>query len=317
MQSKLSKDIISTLCYYDALNYPVTFFEIWKYLTKGMTRDTEGHDGREKFSVNLFDIARELESEELREIVGSRQGFYFLQGREYLVSERIRKNKISFLKLRKLRRIIEILKFIPFVRMILVTGRLSMKTATSKSDWDLLVVLEKGRIWTGRTLVTALVHLIGKRRYGKKVKDRVCLNHFVTTGSLEILDKNLFSANEYMFSIPIFDSKEYYQKFQLKNYWIQKMKPNYYINELGCVKDIKDSNFSRFFRNTFERLVSFQFLENFLRRIETKKIQSNPKTNMKGSFIEASDKALIFLPKPQGPVIFEKYHQTLEEIRIN
>jgi hypothetical protein len=312
MKDKLTNDIVNTLCYYDALNYPVTSFEIWKYLTRSI--DRENDDG--KIFIELEEVIKKLESNEIKNVTDNHSGFYVLKGRKELVEKRIQKNKISSLKVKRLRGVARVLRLVPFVRMILVTGKLSMKNATLKSDWDLLVVLEKGRIWTGRTLVTGLVHLMGKRRYGKKVRNRVCLNHFVTTGSLEILDKNLFSANEYMFAVPLFDSGDLFEKFQLKNYWIREMKMNYYINELGHLRSVRETRLSKRVRSVLEKLCSFDFLEGLLRRVEKKKIENNPKTKMKGSFIEASDSALIFLPKPQGPVIFEKYYQTLEKIKV-
>ncbi|MDH4330437.1 MAG: hypothetical protein OEV93_02700 [Candidatus Moranbacteria bacterium] len=320
MKNKLSRDIINTLCYYDALNYPLTSFEIWKFLTKSIDRESESfgnNDEKEKLFVELIDVINGLDDDELKRTIESKQGFYFLRGREELVSHRIRKNKTSSLKIKKLRNVIKILKFVPFVRMILVTGKLSMKNATVKSDWDLLVVLEKGKIWTGRTLVTAVVHFLGKRRYGKKIKDRVCLNHFITTKSLEICDKNLFSANEYMCAISIFDSKKYYEEFQLRNHWISQVKTNFYVNEMKHIRFVFDTELSKKAREIFEKFFDFDWLENFLRKIEKQKIENNPKTKMKGSFIDATDKALIFLPSPQGPRIFEKYHKKLEKIRIN
>ena len=39
-----------------------------------------------------------------------------------------------------------VLRFVPFVRMIGVTGGLAMKNANAKSDWDLLLVIKYGKI---------------------------------------------------------------------------------------------------------------------------------------------------------------------------
>ncbi|MFC1608804.1 hypothetical protein ACFL2R_02475 [Patescibacteria group bacterium] len=318
MNSHLSKSIVSTICYYSALNYPLTAFEIWKFMIDRQDSCSMNFgDEFEKKDYSLFDVMSELEnSNELWRLIGNSSGYYFLKGEECLVEERIRNDKISNIKLKRLRRVVQLLRVVPFVRMILVTGRLSMKNAEQESDWDLLVVLRDRRIWIGRTLVTLLTHFIGKRRYGRKIKDRVCLNYFLTTNSLEITDKNIFSSSEYMFCVPMFDTDGYYERFQLKNHWIKNIRMNYYISETSNLRRICDSNFSISVRKYLEKLFDLDGLESFLRKIEKKKIENNPKTKMESSFIEATDDALIFLPKPQGPLVFDKYQEKLERAMI-
>ncbi|MFZ2984899.1 MAG: hypothetical protein WA054_03845, partial [Candidatus Moraniibacteriota bacterium] len=52
-------------------------------------------------------------------------------------------------------------------------------------------------------------------------------------------------------------------------------------------------------------------LEKWLAAWQTEKIRRNPKTSLEGSLIEAHDQALIFLPSPRGPQVFEKYKERL------
>jgi hypothetical protein len=345
MLSPLSNNILSTLCYYDCLNYPLTAFEIWKYLIKNQKSIPPRRDKNQKYlneneSCPLADVIGELESKELKCFIEEYRSFYFIKGRKVLVGKRINKNKISVSKIKKLQRIIRILKFVPFVRLVAATGTLSMKNAGRGSDWDLLIAFKKGRIWTGRALVTIVIHLIGKRRHGRKVNDRVCLNYFITTESLEIKIKDLFSANEYYFLFPLFDSGIYphtiykcdskllrkfsvgngvgvYQKFQLRNSWIRDFKPNYQLSEAISPKTFRDTKISRLVRNIGEKILSFELLENYLRKLEKFKIERNPKTRKKGGLIEASDDALIFLPEPQGPMIYERFRMKLEELALD
>jgi len=132
----LNKNILATVCYYDVLNYPLTSFEIWKYLMKSGEQNESDH------KRDLADILEKLESGAPANFIEKFQGFYFLKGRRELVEGRISHGKISAVKIKKLRRIVWFLKFIPFVRMIGITGRLAMKNAREKSDWDLLIVLK-------------------------------------------------------------------------------------------------------------------------------------------------------------------------------
>jgi hypothetical protein len=324
MLNNAEKQIIATVAYYDEMDYPLTSFEIWKSFTnyESITNiRIDVKNGLQQEKLGLSETIKLLESEELRKYVENYNGFYFLKGRKELVEKRIKKNKIASLKLKRLRRIVWFLRFIPFVRMIAVTGRLAMKNAEKNSDWDLFVALKKGRIWTGRTLITAFVHLIGKRRYGNKIKDRICLNYFITDESLKInieerpLEVNLFSASEYSFIIVLFGFKVF-RKFQIRNQWIREFKPNFEISEVRNMKMISDNHFSKVLRNSGERLLGFDFIENFLRKIEREKIANNPKTHLAGSVIEANDETLVFLPEPQGKEIYEKTLEKLESLGL-
>ncbi len=305
---EITRNILTTVIYYDVLSYPLTSFEIWRYL---MCFDyCEEKIGGE---VKIHQILHELKQEPLIRFIEEHNGFYFLKGRKELVDMRIENAKISFSKTKRLKTIISLLRFVPFVRMIGITGRLAMKNARPKSDWDLLIVLKSGKIWTGRTLVTFFSHFMGKRRYGNKIKDRVCLNYFITEDSLEISTKDLYSANEYFFIRPVFGF-DVFKKFQLKNRWIKTIKPHYEPSEIEPVNMLCDSFFSKNIRSLGEKILDFSFLENFLGKIEKKKIMNNPKTHREGSFIQASDEALVFLPELKGPKIFDEFKKKIENI---
>jgi len=309
MSDKLNKNILATIIYYNGLNYPLTAFEVWKYLIR-----TDYHaDNSHATQITLPEVIKQLREKNLKEYIESQNGFYFLKGQDYLVKKRIENNKISVGKLNKLLRITKWLRFIPFVKMIGVTGALAMKNATAKSDLDLLIVLKHGKIWTGRTLVTLFLHIIGKRRHGTKIVDRICLNFFITDDSLEIITKDLFSANEYMFLFPLYGWKTY-KRFQIRNQWIKSMKPAYSLSEIPPLKTFSDSHVSKIVRTAGEIIFSADWIENWLRKIEKKRIMQNPKTHQEGSMVYAGDDALIFLPNPHGPEVFEQFKEGVSRL---
>ncbi len=314
---QLIKNIFATLAYYDGMDYPMTAFEAWKYLINVKCQMSNVKCiSEEKYTLN--DVINGLDDYELRKFVEEYRGFYFLRGRKELVKKRIDRNKIAVGKLKRLRRVVWFLRFIPFVRMIGVTGRLAMKHTEKNSDWDVLAVLKSGKIWTGRTLVTGFLHLIGKRRYGEKIKDRICLNHFITDNSLEVATKErfaLFSAHEFSFAFPIFDTG-IFQKFQLQNSWIRDYHPNYYLNETGNLKTLGDDGASKIIRGIGEKILSWDFLEDWLGKWQAKKIENNPKTHLAGSFIRFSEKALVFLPKPQGLELIKNLREKMKNFSL-
>lgn len=305
----LKKQILSTVAYYNELDYPLTAFEVWKYRMSLTTHNPQ--------PTTLLEVIAALESTEVKKWVENNKGFYFLKGRGEMVESRMWRNKLSVVKLRKLNRVIAWLRMIPFVRMIAVTGRLAMKNAESRSDLDLLIVLKSGRIWIGRTLVTLFLHLAGKRRYADKIKDRACLNHFLAENSLNLdsekksLSVALFSASEYYFSRPLF-GENVFAAFQNSNNWIAKFYPNFQPNRSASAWSFGNSDSWDWIKKFGEKIFDFDTLEKRLGAWERKRIEKNPKTHQAGSFVEANDEHLIFLPVPQGEKVLERFMINLE-----
>lgn len=310
--STITKDVLATIVYYDGLDYPLTAFEAWKYL---MRADYCEERTKPYCFASLAEIMSALESEKLKEFIEEQDGFYFLKGKKELAVQRIERGKISAGKFKGLRGVARFLRFVPFVRMVGITGTLSMKNAEARSDWDVLVVLKSGHIWTGRLLVTLAVHIMGRRRWGAMVSDRVCLNYYITDETLEISTKDLFSANEYFFLFPLFGWKTY-RSFQLRNLWIGKMKPHYYASEDAPVRMVGDSAWARRIRRWGERILRGRALERFMEKAQKGRIIRNPKTYKEGGLVRFSDEALVFLPSPHGPELFEKFKKNMGKMQI-
>lgn len=304
MSYQLGKNIAATVTYYDVMDFPLTSFEIWKYLVE--------HDKASVAMepVPLYKVWDILHSEQLKEKVAEKNGFYFLPGREHLVEERVRREKLSVQKLKRMQKLVRVLAAVPYVRMIGATGSLSMKHGEQGSDWDMFVVLCSGKIWTGRTVLTAFLHAIGKRRHGTKVNNRACLNYYVTDDNLEIGTKDMYSAHEYRYLIPMF-SFGMFQIFELKNRWIKNFHPNFSLTGLASVWTVRNSSFLDRIRLVLEKLLNYFDFEEWLGLWQKKKIERNPKTHLEGSLIEANNRALVFLPTPRGPRVFQQFKERL------
>jgi hypothetical protein len=305
--SQLERLILETVAYYDAMDYPMTEFEIWKYLT-----NIQGEAGEEKYS--LIDVIRTLRtSENLGRKIERRWGFWHLVGRSWLIEQRLERNKISDQKLKKIVKTVRRLRYVPFVRMVGVTGRVAMKNAEASSDLDVLIVLRHKRIFTGRLLVTGMVQLLGIRRQGNKIKDRICLNYFITDRSQEILTKDAFSASEYSFMLTLFGF-EVYREFQKANHWIRRYKPNFFPDEIPPRKLVEDNWLSKLSRRIGESLPGQDWLEKKMKKWQVKKVYSNPKTRTPGGMIVADKDMLVFLPEPQGPKIYGMFRERMEKL---
>ncbi len=305
MYYQLGKNIVATVTYYDVMDFPLTAFEIWKHL---LEYDREKPALTEP--VSFFQVWQILHSEQLSGKISEKNGWYFLKGREALVEKRIKSEKLSVKKLKGMKRLAKVLAYVPYLRMVGATGSLAMKHGVKGSDWDMFVVLRSGRIWMGRTILTLFLHAIGKRRHGKKISNRACLNYFVTDDNLEIATKDLFSAHEYRFLIPLL-SFATFQKFELKNQWIKTYKPNLALTFLPSVWLVSENVFTLKVRHVLESFGDWFDLEKWLSSWQTKKIKRNPKTHLEGSLIEVTNQALVFLPKPRGPRVFQAFKERL------
>jgi len=310
MDKVLYKNIIATVTYYDVLNYPLTAFEVWKHLIRASSDDSRN-------IWSLADVQYALKEKEVSQYISQKNGMHFLFGRDKLVALRRQREYISFVKMRKLRRIISILRISPFVRMICVTGRLAYNNCDRESDLDVLVTYKYGHIWTGRFCLTVLSHVLGVRRQDDKTNDRICLNYHITTKSLRVPTQDLFAAHEYVFATSLFDTGYYVQFCDKNREWIQNMKPHHKCARIKSELTTEDNIITRYVRGLLEFVLADKAMEKRLKKLQLEKIQSNPKTQKEGALILCNDNNLIFLPKPQGPVVFEEYKRRFDALEIN
>ena len=257
MSSEITKYILATLTYYDGMDFPMTSFEIWKYLT-----NVSGNKNSTEYSLEA--VINELDNGKIKNYTEKYRGFYFLKGRRNLVFGRLDRNKISLKKIKLARKIVKWLRWLPYVRMIAITGSVAKKNADKSSDIDFFVVLEKGKIFTGRMLVSLIVQLLGRRRYNDKIKDRICLNYYITTGSLEINLKDVFAASEYSCLMPLY-GLDTFRNFIDKNKWIKKYQINTLMEKLPGKDIVFDTSLTLMIKQLGETVFKPGIIEKYLK----------------------------------------------------
>ena len=82
---------------------------------------------------------------------------------------------------------VRLFRFVPFTDFVMASGSLATGKIKEDSDFDVLVGVRYGRIFTNRFFAHLIFGLFGYRRPGHghdgDVKDKICLNHFVTPAS--------------------------------------------------------------------------------------------------------------------------------------
>ena len=200
---------MASLIYHDIFDFPLTASELIHW--------SVGKDG----------ILEKL----ITPTIETKKGFYFIKGKEGIIYKRILRERISERKIKIAKKAASILKIIPSIKMLAITGALSMKNASEDSDVDFLIVTKKGSLWTTRliTLVMLTILRFPMRKFGdKNQKDKLCLNMWLDEGVL-VWDKekrNIFTSHEIAQIRPLIDKDETYRKFIKKNSWIKKYWPN-------------------------------------------------------------------------------------------
>lgn len=170
----LLKKIIDTVTYHDLFDFPLTAHEIHSSLP-----GSAGH-------ALMADVVLQLGSDDARRLLDSRNGLWFLKGREEIVGKRLRRYDLAEGKYRIVRKFFRIARHAPFLRAVFVCNTLSRSNARPESDIDLFIVAEEGRVWITRLFVTGLAALLRKRPTATETKDRLCLSFFITKDALNL-----------------------------------------------------------------------------------------------------------------------------------
>jgi hypothetical protein len=206
--------ILQTLAYADIFNYPLTLAELHQFLISHKID-----------SQNLEKVLKNLRK------ISSREGYFFLKGKDENIYLRKKRKKWSQRKWLLARKVATWLKLIPWIKMVAVTGNLAMDNAGQDDDIDFLIITTKKRLWLTRLLTNFLVELIANRRRpsDKEVKDKICLNMFLDENNLKIpiKEQSLFTAHEICQLKPLWVKNQLYRRFIQENLWLQKFLPNW------------------------------------------------------------------------------------------
>jgi len=163
-------------------------------------------------------------------LVANESGHFYLINGGSSIQERIKKLDRSVRYHRISRFISALICFHPFVKGVLVSGSLSKSAFSKKDDIDFFVITKPGRVWLCRIFLMLFkkIFLLNSKKY-------FCLNYFIDWETLEIPEKNIFTATEIAFLIPL-RNPELCGKFFAANDWIHAFFPNLTIDQADCRK---------------------------------------------------------------------------------
>lgn len=257
----LEKSIFRTITWFDIFNYPLTVYEIWKWLWMV-----------EKNKPRVENLKNVLEkSDFLKKLIKYKDGFYFLMWRDQIVKKRKQRYILTEKKYKKLLPIVEKLARIPFVEAIVIATGLSYSNTKEKDDIDLFIITAAKRIWFVRFFSILILKILRARPTPAKKQDKFCLNFFITGESLNL--KNICLPREddlpdiyfiywLAWLCPVYDNGVW-KEFTQANDWLKNYLPNYHYQILTNERKIILKSDSLFFKNFCERVFS-KIFGNFL-----------------------------------------------------
>lgn len=226
-------------------------------------------------------------------------GYYHLSGRQGIAQKRWENYFYGVERERLIRKFLPFLRHLPFIRGVAVGGSQSLGQQREDSDIDLFIATEEGFLWLTRTLVSVYLQIFGLRRHGRKIKNRFCLNHYVSGPKLVDREKNLYKAMEYLRLRPIIYPQVISEFLEKNKAWILIYFPNFYIDQALKPQSFSQKILEPFFRNPLGSL-----LEKCLGLIQKLKIRQDEFT-----FVLPDE--LSFHPHSQHRALLNKFFTAL------
>jgi hypothetical protein len=200
--------VLRTVLYADVFSFAITPEEIHHFLIS----DTP---------VPLSRIQSALtQSPLLKHKLEHIDGCVVMRGRADLVSLRSQRERIADQLMPQAIGYGHWLARIPFVRMVAITGALSMRNAAdTHDDLDYALVTASSRVWLARAFSILLVRALKLRGVV------LCPNYVLAETALAQEQQDLFIAHEVVQMIPIFGYRMY-ESMRTSNAWVSAYLPN-------------------------------------------------------------------------------------------
>ncbi len=222
--SPLDIAIFRTLAYFSFSQFPLSAFEVWKWLLLP-ERDYTFADVHTALETSIW----------LKQHMQQTKGYYALgdvhawaQEREYRYLDAQRKE-------RRLRFWIKLLTRLPHVQAVGICNSLAWHFTNKKSDCDLFIITDAKKVWSVRLLSLLPLRLF-RLRPGEKEEDPICLSFFVDTTAM---DMSQFRLEEYDWYLAywcasvsfLFARPGIEEQWRAQNAWVYKLLPHAWFTQ--------------------------------------------------------------------------------------
>jgi len=267
--------ILKTLAYADVFNYPLTKTQLNRWLIWPSSSSPPSN-------LNLRSIPQT-------------SSYYHLKHRQPIVKLRRQNQRFSQLKLTLAKKAVHFLKLIPSIKLIAITGALTMNNSGQHDDIDLMIITQTHRLWLTRLFSIFLLEFLHLRRRPKAkiLTNKICLNLFLDESILKLpaSQRNLYTAHEVCQIKPLVNRGHTYQKFLAANSWVKN-----YLPHALKIPTIKPSPKPSSPPPPLETLAYNLQLKYMHKKRTRERIQPH---------------SAFFHPRPTSQIVLKKYHQKL------
>lgn len=313
---ELRLSILATLALYDAFQLPLTAVSVHERLLNPARFSKNGADVTKQ---ELFDVMEMLDALVGQGKIICSNGFYMLSEGHTAYQTYIAQEKVSAQKWKKLIRKAWWLQCVPCIQTIFVSGSMALGNPDTKSDFDVVVIAEKGRLYTCRVLVSLIASLMGARRtrHEHVAPDKFCFNHYLTDDGLAIHHQSLYAAAVYNDMVPIMTRGDIVERFYTANPWLLKYFVRVPIRRSYVRKIVRPSDALMNVRAIGEWLLGGSLgrtIEWMFRRWQQKRIFANPLTHTTGGRVVATQKHLEFHPHSAEVSVIADYNAAIDRL---
>lgn len=194
----MEKDIVSVIKYFSFFAYKPTFKEIHTFL---------------QAKIDENELKRELKRLKYTPP-------------QYSIKRKISKRKLENWRYRTY---IKLLSLFPQIKLVGLSGSISMMNANEDDDIDLFIITAKNRLFTGRFIALVFAQILGLRRSrNTHSANKVCLNLFFDESDLRVpkFKQTEFVGHEVLQMKPVIVKDNIYERFLEANLWVFMFFPN-------------------------------------------------------------------------------------------
>ncbi len=306
--TEFEQSIHRTIAWFSVFSYPVTAFEIWKWL------HAPGED------ISLEQVYETLEqSHWLACRIQASGAFYTLADFgdiEEMVALRHERFLDALRKYRKLKRAAAFFSLIPSVQAVAAGNTLSWWHTRPQSDIDLFIITRPGTIWATRAILVFPFALLGKRpsiQTGPNEKiDTFCFSFFVTEDALDIKPLAIKGGDPYLAYwtkslVPVLDRGRIFEKFEKENAWTREDVPNAKLRKPH--RELSTKPLRSF-------PLPMRYLESFLCRLQRKKFPESIRSGAnQDSRIVVNNRMLKFHANDRRQQFREQWRSRIGQVR--
>ena len=250
---KKNLTLLKPILYFSLFKYPLTEEEIYSFS-----------------EANSIDqIKTELTHLVNNKVIYKIDEFYLTENDETLINRRLSGNQMAKDIHQKATKVSRFISKFPYVEGVGISGSLSKGYFDEEGDIDFFIITSPKRLWIARTLL-----ILYKKIFLFNSKKYFCVNYFISSNSLEIEEKNRFTATELTTMLPMFGSKSFYDFYE-QNKWVENYLPNKIISEhLSTLSQVKKPLLTKLIETILNTKIG-DWLDSFFLKITYKKWKLN------------------------------------------